>query len=198
MGNTVTVAENFLSDANSTLAGMLLFSLKQAASADNDTLRKIGFTPELIRLLQTMDMEDIAEYARYGSKYMRVSIDPKRFEQIHDIIHARAQERQLINSLLRAHISYQFLHDQFGMTSNEILSRKTRLRMVTKAGRSKALTERETAIIYRSFKKESVIAASRSAAHWYPELILAISQETGIDAGKVANLVSVQEAENLL
>ena len=198
MGNTGMAADNFLNDTNSTLAGMLLFSMKQAALADNDALRKIGFTPELIRLLQTMEMEDIAEYARYGSRYLHISIDPKRFEQIHNIIHASAQERQLINNLIRAHISYQFLRDQFGMTSNEIRVRKTRLRMVTKAGRGKALTDREIATIYQSFKKESVMAASRSLAHWYPELILSISQITCIDAGKVAGLISAQEAENRL
>ncbi len=198
MGNTGMAEDNFLNDTNSTLAGMLLFSMKQAALADNDALRKIGFTPELIRLLQTMEMEDIAEYARYGSRYLHISIDPKRFEQIHNIIHASTLERQLINNLIRAHISYQFLRDQFGMTSNEIRVRKTRLRIVTKAGRGKALTDREIAAIYQSFKKEGVMAASRSLAHWYPELILAISQITCIDAGKVARLISAQEAENRL
>lgn len=193
------VTDNLLSDTNSTLAGMLLFNMKQAALTDDHALAVIGFSDELIQLIASMDMEEIAQYARYGSRYLNISIDPKKFEQIHNIIRVRNDEQQLINNLLRANISYQFLYDHFGLTSNEISVYKTRLRIKTKVGRGKALTDREIRTVYQLLKKERVLCViRRNRAHWYPELVLEISCQTDLDASKIASLVSQQDAEKLI
>lgn len=188
----------YLDKSKNQIAFHLFMDFKKSAETESNSLRELGYSPDMIERINAMSIEDIEEISRHCDRFFSMNIDESRFMQVHKKLEISKSERDLINELIIAQAPYRFLSECFGLTTNDIAIHRKQLRLEAQtAGRSKSPTEAEERKIFK-VAQNTLPKLDQRSSYFYPRLVLAVYKETEIEFSKIVQVLTENTVDSLI
>ncbi|MBN3137947.1 DUF2857 domain-containing protein [Pectobacterium punjabense] len=114
----------------------------------------LGFTFDELNALNQLSLDELFIVSRASAQFMSITVRHDALQQILTLSHQEAQRQQQINRAIRLGGSIALLNHFFGLTSNEVCTRRRLLGVTTPYGRTPIPDETVDAEIWLSWKKK--------------------------------------------
>lgn len=159
----------------------------------------LGFTFDELNTLNQLSLDELFIVSRASAQFMSITVRHDVLQQILTLSHQEAQRQQQINRAIRLGGSIALLNHFFGLTSNEVCTRRRLLGVTIPYGRTPIPDETVDAEIWLSWKK------NRSENLDTPDALEAMmqvteslsSREKGLSLTAVWNRIALCEKEAL-
>ncbi|AKE58969.1 DUF2857 domain-containing protein [Citrobacter farmeri] len=159
----------------------------------------LGFTFDELNALNQLSLDELFIVSRASAQFMSITVRHDVLQQILTLSHQEAQRQQQINRAVRLGGSIALLNHFFGLTSNEVCTRRRLLGVTIPYGRTPIPDEAIDAEIWLSWKK------NRSENLDTPDALEAMmqvteslsSREKGPSLTTVWNRITLCEKETL-
>ncbi|HIE3619838.1 TPA: DUF2857 domain-containing protein [Yersinia enterocolitica] len=113
----------------------------------------LGFTFNELNTLNQLSLDELFIISRASAQFMSITVRHDVLKQILTLSHQEAQRQQQINRAIRLGGSIALLNHFFGLTSNEVCSRRRLLGVTIPYGRTPIPDEATDAEIWLSWKE---------------------------------------------
>ncbi|WP_448623205.1 DUF2857 domain-containing protein [Dickeya fangzhongdai] len=113
----------------------------------------LGFTFDELNALNQLSLDELFIVSRASAQFMAVTVRHDVLQQILTLSRKEAQHQQQINRAIRLGGSIALLHHFFGITSNEVCTRRRLLGVTIPYGRTPIPDEITDAEIWRLWQK---------------------------------------------
>ncbi|MCL6374918.1 DUF2857 domain-containing protein [Pectobacterium atrosepticum] len=113
----------------------------------------LGFTFDELNTLNQLSLDELFIVSRASAQFMSITVRHDALEQILALSRQEAQRQQQINRAIRLGGSIALLNHFFGLTSNEVCTRRRLLGVTIPYGRTPIPDEAIDAEIWLSWKK---------------------------------------------
>ncbi|MBL0868690.1 DUF2857 domain-containing protein [Pectobacterium carotovorum] len=159
----------------------------------------LGFTFDELNALNQLSLDELFIVSRASAQFMSITVRHDALQQILTLSHQEAQRQQQINRAIRLGGSIALLNHFFGLTSNEVCTRRRLLGVTIPYGRTPIPDEAIDAEIWLSWKKK------RTENLDTPDALEAMmqvteslsSREKGLSLTAVWNRITLCEKETL-
>ncbi|MFJ5417864.1 DUF2857 domain-containing protein [Pectobacterium carotovorum] len=159
----------------------------------------LGFTFDELNALNQLSLDELFIVSRASAQFMSITVRHDALQQILTLSHQEAQRQQQINRAIRLGGSIALLNHFFGLTSNEVCTRRRLLGVTISYGRTPIPDEAIDAEIWLSWKKK------RTENLDTPDALEAMmqvteslsSREKGLSLTAVWNRITLCEKETL-
>ncbi|WP_113631728.1 DUF2857 domain-containing protein [Pectobacterium peruviense] len=113
----------------------------------------LGFTFDELNALNQLSLDELFIVSRASAQFMSITVRHDTLQQILTLSHQEAQRQQQINRAIRLGGSIALLNHFFGLTSNEVCTRRRLLGVTIPYGRTPIPDEAIDAEIWLLWKK---------------------------------------------
>lgn len=114
----------------------------------------LGFTFDELNALNQLSLDELFIVSRASAQFMSITVRHDVLKQILTLSHQESQRQQQINRAIRLGGSIALLNHFFGLTSNEVCSRRRLLGVTIPYGRTPIPAETVDAEIWLSWQKK--------------------------------------------
>ncbi|EKN5090156.1 DUF2857 domain-containing protein [Pectobacterium versatile] len=114
----------------------------------------LGFTFNELNTLNQLSLDELFIISRASEQFISITVRHDVLKQILTLSHQKAQRQQQINRAIRLGGSIALLNHFFGLTSNEVCSRRRLLGLTIPYGRTPIPDEATDAEIWLSWKEK--------------------------------------------
>lgn len=132
---------------------VLTNTLHALKEGDFHYCKTLGFTFDELNALNQLSLDELFTLSRASAQFMAVTIRHDVLQQILTLAHQEAQRQRQINRAIRLGGSIALLNHFFGLTSNEVCTRRRLLSVTIPYGRTPIPDETIDAEIWLSWQK---------------------------------------------
>ncbi|RYC47906.1 DUF2857 domain-containing protein [Pectobacterium zantedeschiae] len=159
----------------------------------------LGFTFDELNALNQLSLDELFIVSRASAQFMAITVRHDALQQILTLSRQEAQRQQQINRAIRLGGSIALLNHFFGLTSNEVCTRRRLLGVTIPYGRTPIPDEAIDAEIWLSWKKNR---SENLDTHDALEAMMQVteslsSREKGLSLTAVWNRITLCEKEAL-
>ncbi|MEI7250947.1 DUF2857 domain-containing protein [Pectobacterium versatile] len=114
----------------------------------------LGFTFDELNALNQLSIDELFIVSRASAQFMSITVRHDALQQILTLSHQESQRQQQINRAIRLGGSIALLNHFFGLTSNEVCTRRRLLGVTIPYGRTPIPDETVDAEIWLSWQKK--------------------------------------------
>lgn len=178
---------------------VLTNTLHALKEGDFHYCKTLGFTFDELNALNQLSLDELFTLSRASAQFMAVTIRHDVLQQILTLAHQEAQRQRQINRAIRLGGSIALLNHFFGLTSNEVCTRRRLLSVTVPYGRTPVPDETIDAEIWLSWQKNRHDSLNTSEAL---EAMMQVteslsSREKGPSLTAVWNRITLCEKEAL-
>ncbi|MEH6372580.1 DUF2857 domain-containing protein [Pectobacterium carotovorum] len=159
----------------------------------------LGFTFDELNALNQLSLDELFIVSRASAQFMSITVRHDALQQILTLSHQEAQRQQQINRAIRLGGSIALLNHFFGLTSNEVCTRRRLLGVTIPYGRTPIPDETVDVEIWLSWQKKrtenldtpDALEAMMQVTESLP------SREKGLSLTAVWNRITLCEKEAL-
>lgn len=128
---------------------VFMYAMRCVAEGDVDALRRIGFVPEDVPILDQLRMADLQALAASRAHALDIRIDRDAMQRLMDTMHRRRTRERLKQELLRLEAPLQMMAALFGMNAREYTAARDRIGVTGGIGRPRTQIDDDEARIWR-------------------------------------------------
>lgn len=149
----------------------------------------MGFTEELLKALQQPRLASVLSNSRLS--WCSIRIDPRAVQYVLKQLHSEAQDNAQLERMLRLGASTEMINQFYGLSHQEIATRRSMLGMTTRKGRWPALSETQEITLWKRWQaqlKDRQVA--QEDANAMLDITLTLAQEMDLPASLLWTAIS--------